>query len=260
MNRIARSPGSDDPDRGTSRKDDVSYARGCRRAARAGVPTSPGPRRTPARGGGRALRAPPRDRSGGRAPACCRAAGRRARSKNPTSESRARRRSWCRGRGTESVRAVRSRVPPTQLVREAPLGSPVVPDVRMTVRPSRPGRGGRGPIALRATSSSMVSASGESASVHPTMRASMPASRITASNSASCTTSCTPSLRTTLPSWGAEKPVLRYTALPPTLASAPAASKKYRLLRHRTATVSPVPIPRAKSARASASVRASRVR
>ena len=163
---------------------------------------------------------------------------------------------WNSGAATTTVSRARTgivdRIDPNESAppaddRAAPLGRPVVPDVRMTVRP------GRLVIGRIATADRWAASSSSSDS--PTTTAAPQPSTIGA-NSSSWRTTSIASLSTTSASCGPANPVLRNTRSAPSLAVAASPSTKPRWLRARIPTIDPGPTPRRRSPRATASLAA----
>ena len=101
---------------------------------------------------------------------------------------------------------------PVCWARGAPLGVPVVPEVRITVRPTAAGPGGASTDdrAMRPSTVTAAGASARGSSTHPTMVRSTGASVATRSvNSWSWISATGPSRTSTSRSWGPAKPVLR---------------------------------------------------
>ena len=145
--------------------------------------------------------------------------------------------------GTTSSSGVNESTP-LALPRAAPFGRPVVPDVRITWRPT-----------WRDGVSGTIDGSRPSArSSLPPIATAAPASATISANTSSWRIVSTPSWATTSASWGPANPVLRYTMSAPTLVAATRLSTKTRPLRARIPTVLPGPTPRARSSRPMPSV------
>ena len=157
MKRVARSPGNADPESGTNRNDDVSY-RARTSAGSSSMRRSITGTATKTSARCRAIRAS--ERSGSK----CRSSTIVSPS-NKLVVALANPHAWKHGaamtifscarygsRSSNAIAAPGCGAPATS----APLGGPVVPDVKMMIRPSRAGRSNGGPSAWRRARSSRV--------------------------------------------------------------------------------------------------------